>query len=108
MDVFQKYLPMTETAYFILLALDEPLHGYGIILAVEKMTQGRIRIGPGTIYGTLSKLEADRLIVADHEIDRRKVYVQTELGYMLLQREVGRLEELYSHGQNWRNKHGNL
>ena len=62
MDEIHKYLPMTETAYYILLCLKNPEHGYGIMQRVETMTEGRIKIGPGTMYGTLSKLEAQQLI----------------------------------------------
>ena len=103
--IFEKYLPMTETAYYILLALREELHGYGIILSVEKVTDGRIRIGPGTIYGTLSKLENDKLIEVVREENRRKVYIHTNLGKELLKREIDRLEELYKQGMEWRNQY---
>ena len=97
-----KYIPMTETAYYILLALQEPLHGYGIILKVEGLTEGRIRLGAGTIYGTLSKLEEDGLITVVREEDRRKVYLQTDLGSELLIIEIERLAQLLRHGEMWR------
>jgi len=48
-NLIDKYLPMTETAFYILLALKEPLHGYGIILKVEELTQERIRSSPDNI-----------------------------------------------------------
>ncbi|MDD3127030.1 MAG: PadR family transcriptional regulator [Candidatus Izemoplasmatales bacterium] len=97
-QIVDKYLPMTETAYYILLALKKPLHGYGIILAVERMTNQRIRIGAGTIYGTLTKMETDDLIKPIREEDRRKIYIQTDLGSQLLQLEINRLQELYENG----------
>ena len=97
-QMIDKYLPMTETAYYILLALKKPLHGYGIILDVERMTNKRIRIGAGTIYGTLTKMENDQLIQSIHEEDRRKIYIQTTLGYELLMMEINRLKELYDNG----------
>ena len=50
------YVPMTETAFLILLCLRKPNHGYGIVQMVEKMTDGAIRLTPGTMYG--SKLPA--------------------------------------------------
>jgi DNA-binding PadR family transcriptional regulator len=96
--LIDKYLPMTETAYYILLALSNPLHGYGIILEVERMTNQRIRIGAGTIYGTLTKMETDLLIMPIKEEDRRKIYLQTELGKELLNLEINRLKELYENG----------
>ena len=53
---------MTETAFFILLCLRKPNHGYGVVQMVEKMTDGAIRLTPGTMYGSLSKMEKDNII----------------------------------------------
>ncbi len=89
-----KYLPMTETAFYILLALREERHGYGILGHVETMTNKRVRLGAGTIYGTLSKMEKDGLIKVMSESDRRKTYRITESGREILQTEFKRLKEL--------------
>ncbi|MBN2049558.1 MAG: helix-turn-helix transcriptional regulator [Spirochaetales bacterium] len=89
---------MSESAFYILLALKEPRHGYGIILHVEEITDGRIRLGPGTIYGTLSRFEKDGLIQPIEETDRRKTYLITLRGRELLKAELQRLEELYKNG----------
>ena len=51
------YVPMTETAFYILLCLQTPNHGYGVVQRVEEMTGGEIRLAPGTMYGSLSKME---------------------------------------------------
>lgn len=51
------YVPMTETGFYILLCLGEENHGYGIIQRVERLTGGEIRLSPGTMYGSLSKME---------------------------------------------------
>ena len=59
--LMKQFLPMTESAFYILLSLHEPRHGYAIMQHVEEITEGRIRIGPGTIYGTLSKLEKEEM-----------------------------------------------
>lgn len=99
--IIEKYLPMTETAFYILLALKEPLHGYGIILKVEELTQNRIRIGAGTIYGTLSKMEEDGLIEAVEQQDRRKIYIQSRIGNQLLCLEVNRLKELIENAERY-------
>ena len=48
------YVPMTETAFFTLLCLRKPNHGYGIVQMVEKMTDGTIKLTPGTMYGSFS------------------------------------------------------
>ena len=74
------YVPMTETAFFILLCLRKPNHGYGIVQMVEKMTDGAIKLTPGTMYGSLSKMEKDNVIRFVCEEDKRKIYQITDLG----------------------------
>ena len=100
MDEIHKYLPMTEPAYYILLCLKNPEHGYGIMQRVETMTEGRIKIGPGTMYGTLSKLEAQQLISQVEEVDRKKIYKITDKGLSLLKFELKRLKELIENGDS--------
>ncbi|HEY5584362.1 MAG TPA: PadR family transcriptional regulator [Ruminiclostridium sp.] len=94
----KTYLPMSESGYYILLSLYEPMHGYGIILHVKEITKGRIRLGAGTIYGTLTKFEKDNLIETAGEEDRRKLYKLTETGRQLLKQELERIDELYLNG----------
>jgi DNA-binding PadR family transcriptional regulator len=89
------YVPMTETAFYILLCLREPNHGYGIVQTVEKLTEGTIRLAPGTMYGSLSKMEKDGVIRFIREEDKRKVYKITELGEEVLSLEIARIEKLY-------------
>lgn len=86
---------MTETAFYILLCLKQPNHGYGIVQAVEKMTDGAIRLAPGTMYGSLSKMEKDGLIYFIREEDKRKIYQITDLGLEVLHIELKRIERLY-------------
>ncbi|MDR1157091.1 MAG: PadR family transcriptional regulator [Oscillospiraceae bacterium] len=93
------YMPMTETMYYILLSLIEPQHGYGIMRHVERITNGRIRLGAGTVYNSLSKLQADDLIELIAESDRRKIYLITEAGQGLIEAELKRLEELSANGR---------
>lgn len=95
----KKFLPMTETAYYILLSLHEPRHGYAIMQHVEALTAGRIRIGAGTIYGTLAKLEKESLIRPEAEIDRKKIYALTNDGRKVLLLEMARLQELLENGR---------
>jgi len=94
-----KYIPMTETAFYLLLVLQEERHGYGAMQYIEGITNGRLRIGPGTVYGTLSKMEKDGLIRAVNEYDRRKTYQQTLMGEELLAMELERLEEMVSNAR---------
>ena len=56
------YLPMTETGFYILFCLQKEGHGYNITQKVKEMTDSQVSISPGTMYGTLSKMEKDGLI----------------------------------------------
>lgn len=93
------YVPMTETAFYILLCLRMPNHGYGIVQKVEKLTEGAVRLAPGTMYGSLSKMEKDGLIRFIREEDKRKIYQITELGLEVLQIEFERIKRLYTIAQ---------
>ena len=53
------YVPMTETSFYILLCLRTPNHGYGIVQKVKELTDNEVVLGPGTMYGSLSKLEIE-------------------------------------------------
>lgn len=89
------YVPMTETGFYILFCLQKPQHGYGIGLQVKQMTNGEVTISPGTMYGTLSKMEKDGLISYFAEEEKRKIYRITELGQEVLQKEIKRIARLY-------------
>ena len=89
------YVPMTETAFYILLCLKTPNHGYGIVQTVEQLTEGAIKLAPGTMYGSLSKMEKDGLIRFVREEEKRKIYEITDLGREVLQTEIARIERLY-------------
>lgn len=97
---FLKYLPLTETTAYILIALDEPLHGYALMQKVEAMSQGTVRIGPGTLYGAFSQLEKEGLISMVKEQDRRKSYVLTEKGKSILQEHIRRTDILVKNGRS--------
>lgn len=90
------YVPMTETGFYILLCLREEAHGYGIVKKTELLTDGEIKISPGTLYGSLGKMEKDGLIRFTREEDKRKMYCITELGTEVLELEMKRIERLYN------------
>ena len=90
------YVPMTETGFYILYCLQTPNHGYGVVQTVERLTDGEIRLAPGTMYGSLSKMEKDGLITFVREEDKRKLYVITPLGDEVLQLELKRIRRLYN------------
>ena len=89
------YIPMTESSFYILLCLRQASHGYGIVQRVEALTDGQIRLSPGTMYGSLFKMEKDGLIRFVREEDKRKIYCITELGEQILELEMKRIERLY-------------
>ena len=89
------YVPMTETAFYILFSLQEEMHGYNIMQYVKELTKGEIEIGPGTMYGTLSKMEKDGLIVFVRNESKRKIYKLNDLGREVLSIELRRIARLY-------------
>ncbi len=97
-----KFSPLTESMYYILVSLIEPLHGYGIIKKVEEMSSGRVKLAAGTLYGALTNLERNKLIIPtgiDPNNKRRKMYQITDLGLDVLQDEIQRLEEMVHNGR---------
>lgn len=82
---------MSEPMLYILLALKEPLHGYGIIKYVKELTDGRLTIGYGTLYGILGKLQKAGVICVYDEVDNRIIYECTSRGKTLLNAEIERL-----------------
>lgn len=93
------YVPMTETGFYILLCLRSPNHGYGIVQKVKEITNNEIVLGPGTMYGSLTKMEKDGLIEFIREENKRKIYQITELGREVLELELRRIERLYRNAQ---------
>ena len=66
--------PMTEATYYILLALMKPGHGYGMMQRIKELSGGRIEMGPGTLYGVLTRMNKEGLITLTSEEGRRKNY----------------------------------
>lgn len=93
------YVPMTETGFYILLCLREPNHGYGIVQKVKDLTDGEIILSPGTMYGSLSKMEKDGIIRFIREEEKRKIYQITVLGSEVLKIELKRIERLYQNAK---------
>jgi len=91
-----RYIPMSETMFYILLSLKQECHGYAIMQYVKELTKGRIVLGAGTVYSSLGKLESDGLIESVREEERRKIYVITPMGTQILREEADRIAELYN------------
>jgi DNA-binding PadR family transcriptional regulator len=100
-EVIRRATPLTEASFYILVTLAEPLHGYGIMQKVSELTHDRVQLGPGTLYGALTNLQSLGLIRALDEKanDRRKQYLMTDLGKIIANREILRLEEVARHGR---------
>jgi len=94
---------LTEAIYYILLALQEPLHGYGIMQKTSTMSKGRLILSAGTLYGAISNLLEKGWILPcgeSSETDgKRKLYQITEKGQEVLLAELERLEELVENGR---------
>lgn len=90
---------MTETTFYILLSLVEPLHGYVVMKKVEEISQGTVTIGPGTLYGAFSKLEKDGLIEVVSQGNRRKSYSLTTKGKSILIDQINKFSIMAENGQ---------
>lgn len=95
-------IALTEAVYYILLSLYTPLHGYGIMQNVLRISNGRVNLAAGTLYGALTTLQEKRWIIAleEDEGSRKKVYEITELGRSVVDAEINRLEELLANGRD--------
>lgn len=90
-----EYLPLTETTYYILLALLDPGHGYVVMQKVEELSRGKVRIAAGTMYGAIENLLKQGWIIAvPNEDKRRKVFQISETGRTVLGLEAQRLRGL--------------
>lgn len=89
-----KYLPLSEATYYIMTALVEPRHGYAVMQYVDHISDGQIKIGPGTLYGAFQTLEKDGLIEMVEETERRKAYGLTQRGKLVLQAQIERLQSM--------------
>lgn len=94
-------LALTEAVFYILLSLCTPQHGYGIMQQTEQMSNGRVHLAAGTLYGALSNLCSKGWIkmIPSEADSRRKEYQITALGKEKLQTELNRLKELVANGE---------
>jgi DNA-binding PadR family transcriptional regulator len=96
---------LPNAALHILVAVgDEALHGYGIMLAIEEMTAGEVRMGPGTLYTTIKKLLASGLVEevearAGYGDERRRYYRATPNGRAFAAVELRRFDQLVTRGR---------
>lgn len=85
---------LTQPMYYILLSLKESRHGYEIMQYIEWLTDGRVIVGPGTLYSLLSRFEEDGWIKLVSSQDNKKTYIITDKGEKNLEVEILRLEKM--------------
>jgi len=98
----EHFLPLTPAVFHILLALaDAERHGYAIMEHVAETTEGQIKMGPGTLYGTIKRLlgtglieESDERPDPNMDDERRRYYRLTPLGQRVVQAEARRYSKL--------------
>lgn len=104
----QVYLPLTEATLMIMLTLvSQPKHGYAIMKEVEHLSESRVKLSTGTLYGVLKRLlelgwitrAEDTRLVADDTGRPRIAYALTDLGRRVLDAEVARLRSLLTVAQ---------
>jgi DNA-binding PadR family transcriptional regulator len=98
------YLPLAPATLHILIALaGEDLHGYGIMQEVARQSEGRYKIGPGTLYDNLQRLTAQGVVMdvdpGPQQDSRRRYYRLTSLGRAILSAEINRLEAVVVHAK---------
>lgn len=101
----QSQVPLTPAVLHILLVLaNGPAHGYAIMQAVDDFTDGRVPMGPGTLYGSIKRMLAADLIQevdapAEETDSRRRYYALTETGQRTLSDELHHLSRIVDYAQ---------
>jgi DNA-binding PadR family transcriptional regulator len=97
---------LTEAVFYILLSLHKPMHGYAVMQNIERLTQGRVMLGAGTLYGAINALVQRRWIAAlsAEKDSRRKEYSVTPAGRAAFAQELERLRELLRNGEEGKNE----
>ena len=95
----EQFQTLTEPLYYIRLALTEECCGVDIMERVRYISEGRVKVGPGTLYAMLSKFEDNGIIRRTAEEGRRKSYIITERGKQMLRAEYDRLKLMVSDGK---------
>ena len=96
----QKHIPLTETMFLVLLTMLEENYGYKVSQEVEEITNGRIILGPGTLYGAINNLNKKGWIeLVDKDDSGKKVYIATDIGRELVLLEINRMKNLVLKGE---------
>ncbi|MBC8062672.1 MAG: PadR family transcriptional regulator [Clostridiaceae bacterium] len=92
---------LTEAVFYILLSLYSPMHGYGIMQNVKELSNERVNLGAGTLYGAINTLLEKNYIksIVGEKDSRKKEYEITDLGKSIILGEIARLQELIVNGK---------
>jgi len=103
MDIPESYErgALTEATYLILISLCEERHGYGVMQYVSALTQNRVNLGAGTLYGAINLLLEKGWITTIGGNGRKKLYVISSKGRAALEAEIVRLGELLAIGKEF-------
>lgn len=91
---------LTDSTYYILVALVSPMHGYGIMQKIKELSDGEMIIGPASLYTILKKLQnADLIVLLTQDEERRKTYRLTDKGKEVLKKDIRRRSIMVEHGK---------
>lgn len=90
---------LTEPMYYILLSLLTPMHGYAVMQNIAHKTDGRVKVGPGTLYSLISRFEKEGIVVKISTKESKKTYSLTDKGREILQQEFTRLNKMVKDGK---------
>jgi DNA-binding PadR family transcriptional regulator len=91
---------LTDSTYYILLALVKPIHGYGIMQKVQEISKGEMIIGPASLYSILKKLQdSDYIELLEDNEERRKTYTLTTKGKEIFKKDINRRISMVEQGK---------
>ncbi len=97
----EQFQNLTEPMYYILISLLEERCGVDIMAAVDEISRGRVKIGPGTLYALLGRFEKEEIIRETEVIGRKRSYIITNKGLEILKEEYNRLILLVKDGESF-------
>ncbi len=98
-DFSSPDMPLTPAVFYILLSLaTKERHGYGIMKQVDLDSKGKVRLGPGTLYGAIKRLVDEKLVAEKESLsdERRRYYKLTDKGMRIFKTELTRFDEAVS------------
>ena len=97
----EKFQTLTEQMFYILICLQTECCGIDIMDMVKKMTDGRVNVGPGTLYNLLEQFMDERIIAFTKSVGKKRSYIITDKGRQLLEKEYVRLKQLTNDYENF-------